>query len=168
MIKGRVLSQANMANGYLRISLGRNKNYLVHRLVCTTFKKNPLSKPCVNHIDCNKKNNRSINLQWCTYSENEKHSYKNGKTPNKTNLGNTGVKSKSAKQIAMYKNNKCIRVFGSASECARKIKSTQGSVSRICRGEADGLYGYNLKYISRKTFYKLRAVHNLTNPVRIV
>ena len=33
------------------------------------------NKPCVNHIDGDKENNNLNNLEWCTYSENERHSY---------------------------------------------------------------------------------------------
>jgi hypothetical protein len=54
---------------------GKRKKYPIHRLVATYFIENPQSKPCVNHKDGNKLNNSVSNLEWVTYSENEKHSY---------------------------------------------------------------------------------------------
>jgi hypothetical protein len=67
-----------LCRGYLRVTLSKNniqKRKLVHRLVAESFIENSELKPCVNHIDGNKLNNYIENLEWCTYSENEKHSH---------------------------------------------------------------------------------------------
>jgi hypothetical protein len=73
----RILKQ-DIAKGYNRVTLSKNnitKRFLVHRLVCQLFIENPLNKKYVNHIDGNKSNNHVSNLEWCTASENEKHSH---------------------------------------------------------------------------------------------
>lgn len=75
--KVRFLKQENV-KGYLRVSLSKeNKVYRfqIHRLVASHFIFNNKNKPCVNHIDGRKFNNNVCNLEWCTYSENERHSY---------------------------------------------------------------------------------------------
>ena len=87
------LKYLNLENsrGYKRVTLCVNskpKRFLVHRLVAEYFKPNIENKPCVNHIDGQKWNNHAINLEWCTHSENESHSYK--KLGKKTN----GIKSR--------------------------------------------------------------------------
>lgn len=77
VFKGRILSP-DISKGYERVVLSREnkqKRYAVHRLVATCFVENELNYSCVNHVDGNKLNNSSINLSWCSYSENEKHSY---------------------------------------------------------------------------------------------
>lgn len=75
--KIRFLKQEK-SKGYLRVSLcEKNKvtRFLVHRLVADHFIYDSKLLPCVNHKDGNKLNNKFSNLEWCTYSQNEKHSY---------------------------------------------------------------------------------------------
>jgi len=75
--KGRILKQET-TRGYKRVTLSKlniTKRFLVHRLVSVYFLENTNEKPCVNHIDGNRLNNNYLNLEWVTYSENEKHSY---------------------------------------------------------------------------------------------
>ena len=64
--------------GYLRYTLSINnttKRIFAHRLVAEHFLVKSLDKNRVNHIDGNKLNNNYLNLEWCTSSENEIHSY---------------------------------------------------------------------------------------------
>ena len=73
----RVLKPDDL-RGYKKVLLYNNgfkKKFQIHRLVAICFIENKQNKPCVNHIDGNPSNNNVKNLEWCTYSENEKHSF---------------------------------------------------------------------------------------------
>ncbi len=68
-------------NGYLAITLYKNKNYkhfYIHRVVAEHFIPNSKHLKEVNHIDCDKENNYVENLEWCNRKYNLKHSYDNG------------------------------------------------------------------------------------------
>lgn len=77
----RVLKQYVSKNGYSLIKLRNeqgSKGLKVHRLVAQAFIPNTLNKSCINHIDGNKRNNSSINLEWVTVKENNQHAYDTG------------------------------------------------------------------------------------------
>lgn len=67
-------------DGYLKVRLwNKDKtytNYFVHRLVANNYIENPYNKKTVNHINGVKNDNRVVNLEWATYSEQKKHSHK--------------------------------------------------------------------------------------------
>ena len=70
---GKYKKPQKYKNGYLFVSLfqnGKNKIFLLHRLVAEAFIPNPENKPCVGHYDCKRTNNSVENLYWCTQQEN--------------------------------------------------------------------------------------------------
>lgn len=80
--KGEKLKLRIARSGYWQVSLRKpnekQTSYFIHRLLAINFIPNPENKPCINHIDSNRLNNNLENLEWCTYSENNKHAYKSG------------------------------------------------------------------------------------------
>lgn len=107
--KVRILkhNKSDAGNGvYSRVSLSKNGNtfrYSVHRLVALVFIPNPDNKKYVNHIDNNPQNNTSLNLEWCTHSENMLHAAKQGRLFNTQSKAGTaaGIKAVARFDIEM-------------------------------------------------------------------
>jgi len=136
---------------YSRITLCNGiekKQYSVHRLVAIAFISNPLNKKTVNHIDGNKNNNSLENLEWNTYSENLKHSFRIlGRDPSKTQLGKKGILSHRSKRVVAYNlKGKLILAF----ECVRDVKKKgfdRNAVSSCARGKVKEYKNLIWKYI---------------------
>lgn len=80
-------------HGYRKVRLYKNrkaKDFYLHRIVAIAFVDNPNSKPIINHIDSNPKNNKASNLEWVTQKENMEHaSINNRLNTNGTKVLNT-------------------------------------------------------------------------------
>lgn len=71
------------SRGYNAVCLSKNgedEKYLrVGRLVAMAFIPNPENLPQVNHKDCNRRNDRADNLEWCTAKYNNNYAEHNKK-----------------------------------------------------------------------------------------
>lgn len=75
-----ILKPGKNRKGYYIIYLSVNsKKYTksIHRLVALAFIDNPNNLPQVNHINCNKLDNKVENLEWMSNLENLRHAFKN-------------------------------------------------------------------------------------------
>jgi hypothetical protein len=109
-----------------------SKECKVHRLVAEYFCDGYFDGATVNHKDCNKLNNNSYNLEWCTASYNIKHAHLN-------NL------CKVSKRVVLCtKDNKVIRKFNSMTEAGKYLNMDRRTVRSRLTGKkkkfVDGEY----------------------------
>lgn len=76
--RGKRLKGELNSVGYRRVNLS-GKRHFIHRLVATEYIPNPDNLPVVNHIDGDRTNNRSDNLEWCTRSYNVQDGWNRGR-----------------------------------------------------------------------------------------
>jgi len=77
-IQERLLKPCADGRGYYTVKLC-GRTHKVHVLVATAFCHRKKHHTQVNHIIRDKRNNTSLNLEWCTGSQNIKHSFLDGK-----------------------------------------------------------------------------------------
>lgn len=131
--------------GYLRVSLGNVDNVYIHRLVCESFHGLPDDDRCqVNHIDCDRQNNHSSNLEWCNGSENIRWGVTHGDIdPMKGSIRAREVNMKPVRIVELDK------VFSCVKECAEYLGVPATNVSRCLVGYRKGqrLHGYHIEFV---------------------
>jgi hypothetical protein len=143
--KGKLVILKNH-NSYISVSF-RNKEktitHQLHRVVAKLFVPNVENKMFVNHIDGNKINNQSDNLEWVTKSENTKHAHKNG------------LIAKVGRKINQYDmNNKFINQYNSIKEASIILKLDKSSIGHVCARDRPGSNscgGFIFKYVIQDT-----------------
>lgn len=139
--KTKILRDADN-KGYRRVVLiskeGKRCCKTVHRLVAAAFLGDCTNME-INHIDCDKTNNRVDNLEICTQSHNTLHAYKHGLMK----PCNNGL----WKKVALIKNGIVLCVFPAVRLMCRKCKFDRSGVARVLRGEQKQYKGYNFKLI---------------------
>jgi len=147
----RFLKPGKTRYGYLRVQLtvnGEATRKHVHTFVAQAFIPNPQDKPCVNHLNGIKTDNRIENLEWCTYSENEIHSYK---VLGKVKKGAKGAESPVArKTIAIHLETGKRYTFDTRNQAAKFCNSDPSVVTRVCQGTLNQSKGYTFMYEDNK------------------
>lgn len=135
-MKSKILKTSISHCGYEQIVLSKNGKAtlkLVHRLVTEAFIPNPENLPCVNHKNGNKSDNYVENLEWCTYSYNEKHAFKIGLSRSYLK-GKYGKEHNLAKSIEQYDlQGNFIKTWDCISDAARELKIDNGRITKCCQ-----------------------------------
>lgn len=126
---GRILGGGYNKHGYRFIKL-KGKEYTVHRLVALAFIPNPDNLPEVNHIDERKDNNDISNLEWCTASQNQRHS----------------AHQKSCKINQLTLDGELVKAWESSMQIERETDYNASYIIQCCKGKRKQAYGYRWEY----------------------
>lgn len=150
--KVKILTQQPTIWGYPKVVLSKDgvtSTKSVHRLVAIHFIANPENKPCVNHKNGIKTDNKVENLEWVTTSENELHSYKIlGKKSPVGMTGKLGALCKLSKKVRQFDlDGNFIKEYGGVSDAERLTGISNQNISSVCRGKRREAGGYKWEYI---------------------
>jgi len=136
---GYILSQINKTGSSLGVVLtakGRgSKSIRIHRLVAIHFIINidPVNRTCINHKDMNKQNNHYLNLEWVSYSENQKHKSINA-PESLTGMINYNQKIRPKKIIQYSLNGELIAIFNNGKEAADGSGVCRRNILQVANG----------------------------------
>lgn len=118
--------------GYVRVKLNygdRSKKMMVHRLVAMAFIPNPDNKPHVDHINCNRSDNRVENLQWVTPKENVQLAVERG---NKDSMEYVFINRVTGQELRFTNRYQILKHFKGV--CMRYIRSIANGERRPMEG----------------------------------
>lgn len=137
------------SNGYVKIYLykdGKKHRKYLHRLLAEQFIPNPENKPCINHKNGIRSDNRLSNIEWCSYAENTQHAFKvlgyKGSC-----FGKFGKDHPGSKIVLQIKDGKVIAKFYGILEAERETGIQFKNISAVCRGKRKTAGGFQWKYV---------------------
>jgi hypothetical protein len=160
----RIIKPSNLRffkkhNGYLSVKIyknGRQYTMYVHRLVAMAFCDGYFYKADVNHIDGDKSNNISSNLEWCTRSENQIHSV--NVLHNKLGNRKRCKKWNSKPIVQLSLDGKKIKDWSSAFEVQRVLGFNEASIRKCLYGDKHkgrrSYQSHGYKWVYAEDYYK--------------
>lgn len=131
---GRILSIQKDSHGYNQIQLHYGTRNMVHTFrVCTIVAKhfipNPENKPCVDHINTIRDDDRACNLRWVTYKENA-----HNPLTMKKYLGRKNPQLGKRKPVVQYaKNGEFIKQWDYAGTAAEQLGISKSNIQSVCQ-----------------------------------
>lgn len=145
----RILKAGNDGRWYLYVILTCDWIQLlkkIHKLVANYFITNLHNKPCVNHKNGIKHDNRIDNLEWCSQSENIQHAFDTW-LKIWSMLWKFWKDHNRSKKVYQYSLDlEFIREWGNWCEIQRELWILQCSISQCCRWVIKTSSGYIWKY----------------------
>lgn len=142
----RILKQSPDGKGYMMVWLysnNRRKSAKVHRLVAEAFIPNSESKPQIDHINADKKDNSVENLRWCTCKEN----FSNPITYKKNAESKTGPLNHHSRRVKQYAlDGSFIKEWGCINDACRALGFYHSHISQCCNGKRKKAYGFVWRY----------------------
>lgn len=153
---GQILEQT-LQNGYYKVTIshnGRKRDRRVNRLVAQAFVPNPYNKPLVMHLDNNPENNTADNLQWGTYSENNKYCWDSGRHPGTlTDEGREKAMEKRSTPIVAISLSTGEHIpFASQHDAARSLGVGQQHIWKVLKGIRKSTGGYRFEYLDKEEY----------------
>lgn len=147
----RILKKQFDGHGYYQVGLCDGKSVKIAKiaiLVAKAFIPNLDKKPCVDHINGNRADNRVENLRWCTYKENNNFQlYKEHSSESRK--GKIGEKSnRSIPVVRLDEDGSFMASYAGLSEAERKTGIDHRVISEACRGKKKFAGSYKWKYLS--------------------
>lgn len=145
---GRILVPCGRPYRHVCLSRGNvQEQRRVHRLVAEAFIPNPENLRDVDHIDCDKTNNRVDNLRWCTPSQNARYALENGIT---MGAGFNQWSPEVQQQYLQKRRKPVIRSDGKWYACrgdaARELGVNVSAVTHVLMGLTKLCQGYGFTY----------------------